>query len=258
MRLEGRVAIVTGGTRGIGKGIALCLARAGAELALVHRRDDEAAQNTAQEIEALGRKALLFKSDVSDYPRAQETVARVVETFGKVDILVNNAGMASQGLLVADTDPEEVLRVFKVHTLGAFNFTKAVLPYMRKGKRGDIIFISSATAIVCEPTYAPYVMAKMAIEGLAKCLAQEEKRNGLRVNVVAPGVVETEMARRWAKVRKGLTVEDLRAATPFGRLTQPEDVGNLCVFLASEEAEQITGQVIALHGGTLEHYVFPP
>lgn len=250
MSLEGRVALITGGDRGIGKGIALALAQEGADIAIYYRKDTKAAEEAVAEIESLGRRGLAFQVDISDYERLNEAVATVVKTLGKVDILINNAGIVSRGNFVADTGIEELQRVFSVNAFGPFMLTKLVLPYMRQQPRGDIIFISSDITITCAPGTAPYAMTKAALEILAKCLAMEERPYGIRVNVIAPSVVETEMGRRLVKGTRGVeNIKDLYPVAPFNRVAQPYDIGNLCAFLVSEKGSYISGQVIFVNAG---------
>lgn len=248
-KLDQRVALVTGGSRGIGQGIALALARAGADVAINYRRDEAAAKATVVEIEALGRKALTYQADVTDYDKVKEMVAKVLETLGKVDILVNNAGIISQGLPLADTEISEMHRVINTHLFGALHCIQAILPHMRQQARGDIILLSSITTILYLPGSGPYSIAKVALEALAKCLSKEEQKNNIRVNVIAPGIVETEMGRRLVKATMGVDIKEIYATSPFGRVVQPEDIGNLAAFLCSKEGEYISGQVIYVHGG---------
>ena len=250
MRLEGRVAIVTGGSRGVGKGISLALAKAGADVVVCFRRDEVAAKDTVAQIEAMGRKALAFQGDVSDHAKVKELVAKTVETFRKIDILINNAGVASMGKYISDTDINEVHRLMNIHVFGAFNLTQLVLPYIRKQERGDIHFISSISATQCLAGHAPYAMAKASLEAMAKVLAKEESPNNIRVNTVALGLVETEMGRRLVKATSDQDIKEMSYTMPFGRVCQPADVGNLCVFLCSDEGGYISGHVIYLDGGT--------
>lgn len=250
MKLAGRVAIVTGGGRGVGRGIALALAREGAKVAFNYRRDEAAAKQTVADIEALGSQALSFAADVTDYPKVKEMVAATAQAFGKIDILVNNAGIASRGNLVIDTDVAELERVLRTHLFGAFHFTQAVLPIMRQQPRGDIHFISSRGAAECPPGYGPYAIAKCGLEGLARVLAKEELRHHIRVNIIACGLVETDMGRRLVRGTIGVeNIKDLYPDMPFGRVLQPEDVGHLCAFLCSKEGEYISGHIINLDGG---------
>src|SRR5262249_35160025 len=171
--LEGRVALVTGGGRGIGRAIALSLAEAGADVAVNHRRDQGAAEEAVKEIKGLGRKAKAYSASVENYDEDQAMVADVLADFGKIDILVNNAGIASRGQSVADTDPAEMERVVRIHAFGPHYLCKLVIPQMRKLGRGDIIMISSVATRNMGANGAPYNMGKAAMEALALTLAKE-------------------------------------------------------------------------------------
>jgi 3-oxoacyl-[acyl-carrier protein] reductase len=250
MTPEGRVALVTGGGRGIGKAIALGLAEDGADVAVNYRRDENAAREAVGEIEKLGRKAQSYAASIDDFAACESMVDAVLADFGKVDILVNNAGVASRGYTVADTEPAEVDRLFRTHAFGAWAMSKLVLPSMREQPRGDIVMISSAAAIFMAANSAPYNMAKAALEALAATLAKEERRNGIHVNVVAPGLVDTEMGRRLVKGAMG--VEDIRtmdAGSAFGHVCTPEEVADAVRFCVSDRASYVTGQRIGVDGG---------
>lgn len=250
MQLTGRVALISGAGRGIGRGIGEALARAGASVALNYRRDEAAAREAQAAIQAAGGRAAIYQADVSDLDACRALAERALADFGRIDILVNNAGIASRGSSVADTDPTEFERVLRTHLFSAFYLSKLVLPSMRTAARGDIIMISSSATRGHAPNGAPYNVAKAALEALALTLAKEERANGIRVNVVAPGLVETEMGRRLARARTG--VQDLReldALSPFGFVCQPEDIGNAVVFLCSDAGRYITNQVLYVDGG---------
>ncbi|MBM4453497.1 MAG: glucose 1-dehydrogenase [Chloroflexi bacterium] len=249
LSLVGRVAIVTGGNRGIGSGISLALAKAGASVVICYRRDEAAAKDITAKIEGMGKKAIALQADITDCDKVKEIAAKTVDTFGKVDILVNNAGIASRGKNILDTEAKEFHKLMEVHFFGALHFTQAVLPHMRKQGRGDIHFISSLETIACLPGHGPYVMAKAALEGMAKVLAKEELQNNIRVNIIAPGLVETEMGRRLVKANVGRDIKELYPTMPFRRACQPSDIGNLCAFLCSEDGGYISGHVIYVDGG---------
>jgi len=250
MTLEGRVALVTGGSRGIGKAIALALAADGADVAINYRRDDEAARETVGEIEGLGRKAAAYKASIDNIEEDQAMVDDALATFGHVDILVNNAGIASRGGSVAKTDPAEVERVIGTHAIGAHHLCRMLVPQMRERERGDIVMISSVATRALAGGGAPYNMAKAALEALAITLANEEKTKGIRVNIVAPGLVDTEMGRRLVKGAMG--VEDIRTldkGMPLGRVCAPSDVADVVRFLVSDACSYVTGQRIYVDGG---------
>ena len=250
MSIKDRVALVTGGGRGVGKGISLSLAAAGASVAVNYRRDEESAAETVREIEALGGKAIAFSASVDDYEQNAQMVADIERDLGPVSILVNNAGIASRGRSVVDTDPEEMRRVVATHAFGPHYLAALTLPKMRTLGRGDIVMISSVATRSLGPNGAPYNMGKTAMEALAYTLAKEEREHGIRVNIVAPGLVDTDMGQRLIKAIQG--VEDIRSldqSMPFGRVCQPEDVANVVRFLVSDENSYLTGERLYCDGG---------
>ena len=250
MIIKDRVALVTGGGRGVGKGISLSLAAAGASVAINYRRDEESAAETVREIEALGGKAIAFSASVDDYEQNAQMVADIERDLGPVSILVNNAGIASRGRSVVDTDPEEMRRVVATHAFGPHYLAALTLPKMRTLGRGDIVMISSVATRSLGPNGAPYNMGKTAMEALAYTLAKEEREHGIRVNIVAPGLVDTDMGQRLIKAVQG--VEDIRSldqSMPFGRVCQPEDVANVVRFLVSDENSYLTGERLYCDGG---------
>jgi NAD(P)-dependent dehydrogenase (short-subunit alcohol dehydrogenase family) len=177
-------------------------------------------------------------------------VSAALADFGYVDILVNNAGNASRGQTVADTDPAELERVVKTHAFGAWSCSKLVLPSMRTRPRGDILMISSAATLHMAANSAPYNMGKAALEALAATLAKEERRNGIRVNVVAPGLVDTEMGRRLVKGAMGVTdIRTMDERAPFGHVCTPDEIADTVRFLVSDQGGYITGQRIGVDGG---------
>ena len=252
--LEGRVALVTGGGRGIGKEIALRLARDGADVAVNYRRDAEAADEVVAEITALGRRAKAYAASVDRFEECESLVSAVVADFGGIDILVNNAGIASRGQSVADTDPGELERVIRTHAFAPHYMSKLVLPSMRqrakeKG-RGDIIIISSVATLYHAANGAPYSMGKAAGEALALVLSKEERGNNIRTNIVAPGLTVTDMGERLAKATRGVAdIHDLAAQSPFGRVSTPSDVAAAVAYFVSADGEYANGQKINLHGG---------
>lgn len=248
-QLDGRVALVTGGGRGIGRGISELLASEGAAVAVNYRRDQEAAAATVAVIEAAGGVARAYQASVDDAEQDARMVDAVVADLGTIDLLVNNGGVASRGNAVADTDPAEVARVIGTHAIGPHHLCRLVLPSMRTRPRGDIVMVSSVATSRHAGKGAPYNMGKAALEALAFGLAKEERDNGIHVNVVAPGLVETEMGRRLVKAGG---VEDMTTLGPysgFGRVCQPEDVAAVVVFCCSEASGYMTGQRIEVDGG---------
>jgi 3-oxoacyl-[acyl-carrier protein] reductase len=250
MSVVERVAIVTGGDRGIGRAISGLLARQGIHVAVIYRKDVEAATQTVKEIESLNRRAIALSTDVTNDEQVAQAVKTTIKTFGKVDILVSNAGVASRGRSVVDSDIDEARRLFDVHVLGAMRFTKLLIPMMREQKRGDVIYISSHATLIYRPFSGPYVMAKAALEAMARTLAKEERENDIRVNVVGPGITETDMGVRMVRARFGVQdVKDAYDKMPFGRLAQPTDIAEMVGYLVSERGSYITGQVIYVNGG---------
>ena len=245
-----RVALVTGGGRGIGRGIAIGLAGDGIDVAVTYRKDAESAQEVVAEIESMGRAAMAIQSDVSNPDDNARAVAEVIDRFGGFQILVNNGGIASRGRSVVDTDPAELLRVVSTHALGPHHLMSVAVPHLRTHDRADIVFISSVATLGHGANGAPYNMGKAAEEALAWTLYKEEREHGIRVNVVAPGLVETEMGRRLVKGAAGIDdIHSLDASMPFGRVCQPEDIAGAVRFLVSDQAAYITGEKINVHGG---------
>ncbi|MDQ1466961.1 MAG: hypothetical protein QOH10_1376 [Actinomycetota bacterium] len=250
MTLEGRVALVTGGGRGIGRAISLGLAADGAAVAVNFRRDEAAALATVDEITAAGGRAHAFAASVDRFDDDEQMVDAVREQLGPIDLLVNNAGVASRGLTVADTDPSEPDRLWRTHVFGAWALSKLVLPDMRKAARGDIVMISSAAVQFMAPYSAPYNMAKSGQEALAFTLAKEERGHGIHVNVVAPGLVDTEMGRRLVKGAQGVDdIHTLDGHSAFGHVCSPEEVAQVVRFVVSDSASYVTGQRIGVDGG---------
>lgn len=248
--LTGRVALVTGGGRGIGRAIALALAEAGADVAVNYRRDEGAANEVVAEIEKLGRKARAYHASVENWDEDVAMVADVIRDFGSIAILVNNAGIASRGQSVADTDPAEMERVLRVHAFGPHYLAKLVVPHMRKQKRGDIIMISSVATKTMGANGAPYNMAKAAMEALALTLAKEEREHGIRTNIVAPSLTVTDMGQRLMKARAGVAdIHELDARFPFGHVSVPEDVAAVVTFLVSDANSYVNGEKINVDGG---------
>jgi NAD(P)-dependent dehydrogenase (short-subunit alcohol dehydrogenase family) len=248
--LDGRVALVTGGGRGVGRAIALGLAEDGADVAIVYRKDADSAKQTVADIEALGRRAIAVAADVADLEDIQTAVQATVEVLGPISILINNAGLASRGQTVAKTDPAEVERLLRVHAIGPHWLCQAALPSMRECERGDIIFISSVATDHNAGGGAPYNMGKAAMEALAFTLAKEVRGKGVRVNIVAPGLVDTEMGRRLMKGAAGIDdIRTLDASSPFGRVCTPEDVASVVRFLVSDGGSYVTGVRVRVDGG---------
>lgn len=250
MSLEGRVALVTGGGRGVGRGVSLALAEDGADVAVAYNRDEGAARETVADVEALGRRAVAVHAPMTDRDAIEAAVATTVEALGPIGILVNNAGSASRGGSVATTDPDEWAKLVQVHAIGPAWTCRAVLPSMQEQERGDIVFISSIATDHYAAGQGPYSMGKAAMESLAFTLAKEVRRHGIHVNVVAPGLVDTEMGRRL--VRGAAGIEDIRtldAGSPFGRVCTSEDVAEVVRFFVGDGGAYLTGERVRVHGG---------
>lgn len=249
--LSGRVALVTGSSRGIGRGIALALGQAGARVIVNYRQDMAAAASVVEDIRARGGDAVAIAASLDDPANVEALASGARDRFGDVDLLVHNAGVASRGLPVVDTTQEELHRVLATHAIAAHYLTGLLLPGMRRARRSDVVVISSSELAYMRANGAPYNMAKAALEAFAFTLAKEEAPHGVRVNVVAPGLVATDMGDRLVRARFGVaSVSELDATQPFGRVCRPEDVARAVVFLASDCADMITGQRIIIDGGT--------
>ena len=248
--LAGRSALITGGGRGIGRAIALGLAADGCAVAINYRKDADAAAATVADIEALGARGRAYPASVDDPDAATGLGETVLDDFGPVDILVCNAGIASRGGTVAETSLDEVDRLMRTHVYSAFQLCQVLLPVMRYQARADLVFISSVAARLMGPRSAPYTMAKVALEALALTLAKEERINGIHANVVAPGLVDTEMGRRLVRGAMGIAdISTLDATSPYGRVCRPEDIADVVRFLVSPAAGYVNGQVVSVDGG---------
>lgn len=244
MRFENQVAIVTGAGRGIGHAIALRLAREGARVASVSRTEANA-QRTADEINATRADAAkAYPVDVSDHAAVQTVGARILEEFGRVDILVNNAGVTRDGLSMR-MSVDDWDTVLNTNLKGAFNFVQAIQRPMLKQRSGCIINISSVIGLIGNAGQANYAASKAGLIGFTKSLAREVASRGIRVNAVAPGLIETDMTAVLSEeIRKNIL-----GKIPLGALGQPEDIAGMVAFLASADAKYITGQVLAVDGG---------
>ncbi|MBX4266991.1 3-oxoacyl-[acyl-carrier-protein] reductase [Clostridium estertheticum] len=244
LMLKGKTAVVTGASRGIGRAIALKLAKHGANVVVNYRNSVDAVQEVVKEIEALGVKVLAIQADISSYADVENMIKKSVEEFGSIDILVNNAGITKDGLLMrmkeADFDS-----VIDINLKGAFNCTRHVAAIMLRQRSGRIINISSVSGLTGNAGQVNYSAAKAGIIGMTKSVAREFGSRGVTCNAVAPGYIQTDMTEDLsAKVK-----DTIMGTIPLKRLGRPEDVANVVAFLATDEAAYITGQVINVDGG---------
>ena len=242
--LEGKVALVTGASRGIGKAIALRFAAEGAAIAFTHVTPGAAAEQTEQEIAALGVKVKRYVADAADYAATEALVADVVKEFGRIDILVNNAGITRDGLLMRMSE-QQWDEVISANLKSAFNFCRTCTPIMMRQRSGSIINLSSVVGVHGNAGQSNYAASKAGLIALAKSIAQELGSRGIRANAIAPGFIETAMT--------GALPEEVRkewcAKIPLRRGGQVEDIANVATFLASDLSSYVTGQVIQVDGG---------
>ena len=244
--LEGKTAIITGGSRGIGKGIALVFAQHGANVAFTYSSSVESANSLVKELSNYGVKVKSYQSNAADHKESQDLVENVLEDFGSIDVLVNNAGITKDNLLMRMGE-EDFDKVIEVNLKSVFNMTKAVQRTMLKQRKGSIINMSSVVGVKGNAGQSNYAASKAGIIGFSKSIALELGSRNIRSNVIAPGFIETEMT---AKLDEK-TVDVWRNAIPLKRGGAPEDIANACVFLASDLSAYITGQTLNVDGGML-------
>ncbi|ALS21592.1 3-oxoacyl-[acyl-carrier-protein] reductase [Paenibacillus naphthalenovorans] len=242
--LTGKVALVTGASRGIGRAIALSLAEAGVDVAVNYAGSEAAAAETVQQIEAMGRKAIKVKANVGAVQEVEDMFKQILETFGRIDILVNNAGITRDNLIMRMKE-EEFDQVIETNLKGVFNCLKAASRPMMKQRSGRIINISSVVGALGNAGQTNYVAAKAGVIGMTKAAAKELASRGITVNCVAPGFIETDMTDKLS----GEMRDQLLQQIPLARLGQPEDIAKAVRFLASEDSSYMTGQTIHVDGG---------
>lgn len=241
-----KCALITGATRGIGKQIAITLAKQGYNIALNYRKENEELENTKKEIEKIGVQILAVKGDVANFEDCENFVKQVIERFGQIDVLVNNAGITKDMLLMR-MKKEDFEQVIDTNLVGTFNVTKNVVPYMMKARSGRIINISSVVGISGNAGQTNYSASKAGIIGFTKSLAKEIASRNILVNAIAPGFIETNMT----DVLKDDVKQEIAKNIPLKRMGTTQDVANVVKFLASDDSSYITGQVINVDGGML-------
>ena len=241
-----KCALITGATRGIGKQIAITLAKQGYNIALNYRKENKELENTKKEIEEIGIQVIAVKGDVANFEECENFVKQVIERFGQIDVLVNNAGITKDMLLMR-MKKEDFEQVIDTNLVGTFNVTKNVVPYMMKARSGRIINISSVVGISGNAGQTNYSASKAGIIGFTKSLAKEIASRNILVNSVAPGFIETNMT----DVLKDDVKQEIAKNIPLKRMGTTQDVANVVKFLASDDSSYITGQVINVDGGML-------
>jgi 3-oxoacyl-[acyl-carrier protein] reductase len=243
-RLEQKIALVTGGSRGIGRAIALKFAEEGAHVMICYRSSATEAEQLVEHIKGTGRESCAYRSDVSAYDQSKEIVERVVKQYHRLDILINNAGMTRDGLLVrmSENDWDEVI---DTNLKSVFNFSKAALAPMMSQKSGKIVNVTSIAGLVGNAGQTNYAASKAGMIGFTKALAKEVGSRNIQVNAVAPGFVETDMTAKLNDAQR----QKLAESIPLRRTARPEEIAGVVSFLVSAEADYITGQVICVDGG---------
>lgn len=241
---ENKVALVTGGTTGIGKAIAQELAKSGFNIAINYRTETEEMQELKKEIEANNVKCLFVKADISKFEETEKMAKEIIENFEKIDVLVNNAGVTKDGLIMRMKE-DAFKQVIDINLVGTFNVTRNIVPYMVKQRSGKIINIASVVGIVGNAGQSNYSASKAGIIGFTKSLAKELSSRNILVNAVAPGFIETKMTDILNKTVK----ESILSQIPLGRMGTPSEVANVVKFLSEEDSSYITGQVINIDGG---------
>lgn len=242
--LKDKKAIVTGGSRGIGRAIALEFARNGASVALIYAGNSEAASATVEEIRSFGGEATSYRCDVRSFEDTKNTVEEIIKHFSSVDILVNNAGVTQDSLMLSMKE-DSFDEVIDTNLKGTFNMIRHIYSHMMKQRKGRIINMSSVSGIMGNAGQSNYSSAKAGIIGMTKSIAKELSKRNITCNAIAPGFIETDMTEKLSEKVKEMTINEV----PLKRMGQPEEVAKLATFLASDNAAYITGEVIKIDGG---------
>lgn len=246
-RLDGKKCLVTGSSRGIGRGIALAFAAAGADVAIHYRRERDAAASAVKEIEQLGQRALALACDVREGDAVQRMVSEARDALGGLDVVVANAGVATRFQPIHEVEPSYWQRILDVDLNGVFHVLHAALPILRAQRRGVILSVSSIAPDAAGANGGPYVAAKAAVNALTRVVAKENAALGVRANVIAPGLIATDIADGLLSQHG----ESILRSIPLGRMGEPWEIGRLATYLASDDAAWITGQIFRIDGGAL-------
>jgi 3-oxoacyl-[acyl-carrier protein] reductase len=251
--LTDRVALITGASRGIGAATAVLMAEAGADVAINYHTNRDAAERVAERVRSYGRRAEVYQADITSWDACERMTQSVLADFGKVDILVNNAGIGYETYgtpLLTDTDPADMQKYIDYNTLGCLYMVKLIVPQMRNLERGNVVMVSSFAAQALRVRMGSYSVSKAGMEAIAFTLAKEEREHGIRVNIVAPGLVDTDMGDGFLESHGQLQEkQDYAENAPFGYICRPEDVAGAILYLCSDEARYVTGQRLTVNGG---------
>jgi 3-oxoacyl-[acyl-carrier protein] reductase len=249
MSLKDKVCVVTGGSRGIGRGISEALASEGAHLAIIFRNNAKAFEDLRSFLTHCAIRIEGYQADVTDFKTVKKTFQKIYDDFSSIDVLVNCAGRSPSTNSVAKGTPKEWHAIIDVDLHAPYYCSKVALDYMHEKGRGNIVNISSVVANTCHAGSASYAAAKAGLEAFTKVLAREEARNGIRVNAIAPGLIQSDMSDKMVKVYGQERMKEVYESIPLGRFGKPCDIGNLVVYLVSEKGNYFTGQVLGVDGG---------
>lgn len=249
MPQENHVAVVTGGSRGIGRAIAMALAASGHKVVLSYREREEEARAVVEKIRGGGGDARCVRADVAQAADCRALVQATLDGYGQIDVLINNAGTHLPGVKLADTPVEEWRRILEVNLSGPFHLCQAVLPHMRSRRRGHIVNVSSNVTQRIPAGYGVYTVSKVGLEAFTRILAKEEGANGIRVNAVAPGPIRTEMLAESLDLMGRERADAFLKSVPLGRAGEPEEIAAMVAFLVSDAASYVTAQVVYVNGG---------
>ncbi|HEY3800235.1 MAG TPA: SDR family oxidoreductase [Caulobacteraceae bacterium] len=251
-KLDGRTALITGGSRGIGRAVALRFAAEGANVAINYAGNESAAQETAAAARQHGVRAEIYQADVADQGQVEAMAAKAIADFGQVDALINNAGLGSSHVdrpTITGASDAQYQLLMGVNLWGPINLCRALVPHMRAAPRSDVIMVSSVAAQTMGARMGLYSITKAGVEALAHTLAKEERANGMRVNIVAPGLVDTDMGRKLMSTFGVTNIRERDATAPFGFVCTPDDIAAAMAFLCSDDARYITNERITVSGG---------